>query len=42
MLIHGKHAASAGLNVAGATHHEAVHKDITTGMSRMTTLQRAL
>jgi hypothetical protein len=42
MLIHGKHAASAGLNVADATHHEAVHKHITTGMSRMITLQGAL
>jgi hypothetical protein len=42
MLIDGKHAASAGLNVADATHHEAAHERITTGVSRMTTLQGAL
>jgi hypothetical protein len=42
ILIVGRHAARAGLNVADATPHEAVHKRITKGMSRMTTLQGAL
>jgi len=47
ILIVGRHAASGGLNVAGATFHEAVPKHITKGhmtkgMSRMTTLQGAL
>src|SRR5216683_5436463 len=42
ILIVGRHAARAGLNVADATPHEAVHKRITKGISRMTTLQGAL
>jgi hypothetical protein len=41
ILIVGRHAARGGLNVADATLHEAVHKRITKGMSRMTTLQGA-